>query len=127
MRAVLRRLVSAAASCGLRRASGQHRRHPWPIDVLPRDDDGGALAGASVGAVAPVNAPAAFLPLSESVVLHRDPDRFGLLYRLLWRLQVEPGLRADLILIEGDPLTDIRATRRIRRIWCGGVEHMPHG
>jgi len=45
--------------------------------------------------VPPVNAPAAFLPLSESVVLHSDPDRFGLLYRLLWRLQVEPGLRAD--------------------------------
>ncbi len=43
----------------------------------------------------PVNAPAVFLPLSESVVLHRDPDRFGLLYRLLWRFQVEPGLRAD--------------------------------
>ena len=36
-----------------------------------------------------MNAPAAFLPLSESVVLHRDPDRFGLLYRLLWRLQVD--------------------------------------
>jgi imidazolonepropionase-like amidohydrolase len=38
---------------------------------------------------------------------------------------VEPGLRADLILIEGDPLQDIRATRSIRRIWCGGVEHEP--
>jgi imidazolonepropionase-like amidohydrolase len=36
---------------------------------------------------------------------------------------VEPGLRADLVLIDGDPLKDIRATRNIRRIWCGGVEH----
>ena len=44
---------------------------------------------------APVYVPAAFLPLSESVVLHNDPGRFGLLYRLLWRLQVEPGLRGD--------------------------------
>lgn len=38
---------------------------------------------------------------------------------------IEPGLRADLVLIEGDPLADIRATRNIRRIWCGGTEHSP--
>jgi imidazolonepropionase-like amidohydrolase len=38
---------------------------------------------------------------------------------------VELGLRADLVLIDGDPLKDIRATRNIRRIWCGGVEHAP--
>jgi imidazolonepropionase-like amidohydrolase len=35
---------------------------------------------------------------------------------------IEPGKRADLVLIDGDPLADIRATRSIRRIWCGGVE-----
>ncbi|MDQ6684279.1 MAG: UdgX family uracil-DNA binding protein [Pseudomonadota bacterium] len=39
--------------------------------------------------------PAAFVTLSQSVVLHRDGARFGLLYRLLWRLQTEPGLRHD--------------------------------
>lgn len=38
---------------------------------------------------------------------------------------IEPGKRADLVLIDGDPLDDIRATRSIRRIWCGGVEHKP--
>jgi imidazolonepropionase-like amidohydrolase len=38
---------------------------------------------------------------------------------------IRPGLRADLILIEEDPLQDIRATRSIRRIWCGGIEHEP--
>jgi imidazolonepropionase-like amidohydrolase len=37
----------------------------------------------------------------------------------------EPGKRADLVLIDGDPLADIRATRSIRRIWCGGIEHKP--
>ena len=36
---------------------------------------------------------------------------------------IEPGRRADLVLIDEDPLLDIRATRSIRRIWCGGVEH----
>jgi DNA polymerase len=37
--------------------------------------------------------PASFTRLCEFVVLHRDPDRFGLLYRLLWRFVHEPGLR----------------------------------
>ncbi len=40
------------------------------------------------------------------------PDRGG----------IEPGLRADLVLIDGDPLADIRATRNIRRVWCAGTE-----
>ncbi len=38
---------------------------------------------------------------------------------------IEPGLRADLVLIDGDPVADIRATRRLRRVWCAGVEHVP--
>ncbi|MEO7392227.1 MAG: TIGR03915 family putative DNA repair protein [Ramlibacter sp.] len=37
--------------------------------------------------------PASFLRLCEVVVLHQDPQRFALLYRLLWRLVHEPGLR----------------------------------
>jgi len=43
----------------------------------------------------PVHVPAAFMPLCESVILQADPGRFSLLYRLLWRLQTEPGLRHD--------------------------------
>jgi DNA polymerase len=39
--------------------------------------------------------PASFLRLCETVVLHHDPERFALLYRLLWRLVHEPGLRHD--------------------------------
>ena len=38
---------------------------------------------------------------------------------------IEPGRRADLVLIDGDPLRDITATRSIRRIWCGGTEVKP--
>jgi probable DNA metabolism protein len=41
--------------------------------------------------------PASFLRLCEVVVLHNDPQRFALLYRLLWRLVHEPGLRNDAI------------------------------
>ncbi|RYF64803.1 MAG: DUF4130 domain-containing protein [Comamonadaceae bacterium] len=39
--------------------------------------------------------PASFTRLCEFVVLHRDPARFSLLYRLLWRLVHEPGLRNE--------------------------------
>jgi len=42
-----------------------------------------------------VHVPAAFVVLCETVALHRDPQRFALLYRLLWRLQHEPQLRHD--------------------------------
>lgn len=42
-----------------------------------------------------ITVPAAFLELCHAVVLHRDPQRFALLYQLLWRLAREPGLRHD--------------------------------
>ncbi|KAJ2963313.1 hypothetical protein NQZ79_g1749 [Umbelopsis isabellina] len=35
---------------------------------------------------------------------------------------IAPGKRADLLLIGGDPLQDIKATRLIKRVWCAGVE-----
>jgi hypothetical protein len=38
------------------------------------------------------------------------------------RGRIAPGLRADLLLVEGDPTVDIKATRALRRIWKGGVE-----
>ncbi|MFC8454812.1 amidohydrolase family protein [Kitasatospora sp. NPDC057223] len=43
-------------------------------------------------------------------------------FRLADRGAITPGLRADLVLVDGDPLTDIRATRAVRAVWCGGVE-----
>jgi DNA polymerase len=53
--------------------------------------------------------PAAFLALCERVVLHRDPQRFALLYRLLWRLVHEPALRHD-------PLdADLQRARRMEK------------
>jgi imidazolonepropionase-like amidohydrolase len=38
------------------------------------------------------------------------------------RGSLQPGMRADMILLEGNPLEDIGATRRIRKVWLGGVE-----
>ena len=37
------------------------------------------------------------------------------------RGRIAPGLRADLVLVAGDPTTDITATRDIVAIWKGGV------
>lgn len=57
--------------------------------------------------------PASFLRLCEIVVLHRNPDRFALLYRLLWRLVHEPGLRSDPI--DPDMLAAQQMGQAVRR------------
>ncbi|KAI8710715.1 Amidohydro-rel domain-containing protein [Fusarium sp. LHS14.1] len=38
------------------------------------------------------------------------------------RGEISLGQRADMVLVEGDPLQDITTTRRIRKVWIGGVE-----
>ncbi|MFC1408479.1 amidohydrolase family protein [Streptacidiphilus sp. N1-12] len=38
---------------------------------------------------------------------------------------VLPGYRADLVLVDGDPTTDITATRNIQRVWIRGIEYPP--
>lgn len=45
-------------------------------------------------------------------------DHFGLTDRGV----IEVGKRADLVLIGGDPLQNISATRDIRQVWCGGIK-----
>jgi DNA polymerase len=40
-------------------------------------------------------APRMFMQLAQSAILHIDPTRFSLLYRLLWRLQGNPRLMDD--------------------------------
>ena len=57
--------------------------------------------------------PAAFLALCAEVVLHRDPGRFGLLYRLLWRLAHEPALRHDPI--DADRVRAAHLAQAVRR------------
>jgi imidazolonepropionase-like amidohydrolase len=50
------------------------------------------------------------------------PPRY---FALADRGVVEPGRRADLVLISGNPLQDVQATRSLRRVWCGGIECPP--
>jgi imidazolonepropionase-like amidohydrolase len=42
-------------------------------------------------------------------------------FKLDDRGRIAPGLRADLLLVDGDPTTDIRATRNIVTIWRNGA------
>ncbi len=42
-------------------------------------------------------------------------------FRLTDRGRIATGLRADLVLVNGDPTTDITATRSIESVWKGGV------
>ena len=44
---------------------------------------------------APLRLPLALVALCERAALHRDPQRHALVYRLVWRLAHEPGLRDD--------------------------------
>lgn len=43
----------------------------------------------------PVRASQRFLTIARSAALHSDPARFGLLYRVLWRVQRSPRLMED--------------------------------
>jgi imidazolonepropionase-like amidohydrolase len=42
-------------------------------------------------------------------------------FRLGDRGEIRPGARADLVLVDGDPTTDIRATRDLVAVWKHGV------
>ncbi|WP_127142354.1 UdgX family uracil-DNA binding protein [Pelagibacterium montanilacus] len=60
--------------------------------------EGGGAAG-----TAPVRVPRRFLELAETAICHSDPGRFGLLYRIAFRLQ------ADRTLLEVASDADVRA------------------
>ncbi|TWO69426.1 UdgX family uracil-DNA binding protein [Caenimonas sedimenti] len=77
------------------------------------DEDAGSHLPQTPGDAAAVSVPASFLSLCEDVVLHRDPQRFALLYRLLWRLAHEPALRHDPL--DEDLLLARRMAHDVRR------------
>ena len=65
-------------------------RVEWAVGDAPSLFDGAAPAPAQLSTRFTV--PKAFIALAQDTILHRDPQRFGLLYRLLWRLREEPLL-----------------------------------
>jgi len=55
----------------------------------------------------------AFVQLTQSAILHSDPERFALLYRLLWRLQSNSRLMEDAA--DGDVRRIEELARSVRR------------
>lgn len=93
--------------------------HAAGVDLLVGTDAGnpGTAHGASMHGELELMVRAGLSPneaLRAATVL--PARRFGLADR--GRLQV--GLRADLLLVEGDPLADIRTTRRVAGVWKNG-------
>lgn len=62
--------------------------HPTPLEALLH-------WGQPSGAVPALTVPRSWVDLAEQALLHAAPERFAVLYRLLWRMQTEPGLRHD--------------------------------
>jgi probable DNA metabolism protein len=85
----------------------------WSTGAGNEDLFGDAQALLPPASAAPVSVPAAYLELCQTVVLHRDPQRFALLYRLLWRLVHEPQLRHDPL--DPDLLQANRMAKAVRR------------
>jgi len=55
-------------------------------------------------------------------VLRGATSKAAAAFGLADRGRIAPGLRADLVLVQGDPTADIKATRAIQRVWKIGVE-----
>ena len=81
--------------------------------ALPSSSAGTPEGAWAKAVTSPVTVPAFFLPLCERTALHADPGRFGLLYRLLWRLVHEPGLRQDPL--DADRMQAEQMARVVRR------------
>ncbi|MBB4249653.1 DNA polymerase [Rhizobium sp. BK008] len=71
---------------------------PEEIDWREKDEEADlafqrdAMPPAPIMARKPMTVPTAFIDLAETVLCHSDPVRFSLLYRLLWRLQLDRQL-----------------------------------
>ena len=61
-------------------------------DLFARGDTGLPIPP---DAAPPARASRRFVALARSAALHSDPERFALLYRLLWRLQSRPRIMED--------------------------------
>jgi imidazolonepropionase-like amidohydrolase len=133
------RLAEALGDAWARRltsdAPGWHGRQMPPYSRA--EDNVRRLADAGVTLLAGTDAPNPGTVFGAS--LHRELEllvRCGIgpaqalaaataeparVFGLADRRRVAAGQRADLVLVSGDPLTDITATRAIERIWRGGI------
>jgi imidazolonepropionase-like amidohydrolase len=78
----------------------------------------GAAHGVSVHEEMELMVKAGLLPARAIVAATAAPAQA---FKLTDRGRIATGLRADLLLLEGDPTINITATRRIAGVWRGGV------
>ena len=126
IRPSLRRMMSmtmrarrGATSCeGTREAIRQLARHRVPV-LAGTDAPGlGQTYGASLHGELELLVGVGLTPTQALAAATSAPARaFG----LTDRGRIGPGLRADLVLVDGDPTTDILRTRRIVMAWKRGV------
>ncbi len=112
------------------------RPHPWfnweatkaslrllrdrGIPILAGSDppNPGAMHGAGVHRELELLVEAGLTPLEALAAATGTPAR---MFHLEDRGTIAPGLRADLLLVDGDPTVDIAATRKIVAVWKRGV------
>lgn len=94
--------------------------HEGGVEILAGSDapNPGTAHGASLHHELELLVRAGLTPIEALRAATSAPARrFG----LADRGRIAPGQRADLLLVTGDPTTDIRATRAIERIWKNGA------
>ena len=95
--------------------------HAAGVPILAGSDspNPGTTHGASLHRELELLVSAGLSPTEALAAATASPARaFG----LKDRGRIAPGLRADLVLVQGDPTTDITATRAIERVWKLGHE-----
>ncbi|MDX1660169.1 MAG: amidohydrolase family protein [Gemmatimonadota bacterium] len=133
--AVLRELWASIRSSRLERgpeyfaeARARHRRERWVTRALDRagvpilaGSDAGALftvPGSSLHHELALLVEAGLEPVEALEAATSEAARFLGTADSLGT--IEPGKKADLVLLAGDPLEDVRNTRRIRAVWLDG-------
>ena len=103
-RAVARALVlegvapdSISWSCAYAQQTAPDLFAPASAEAVVACDAGAAQGAQAVlcEGISQLTVPRAWMLMAEQCLLHASPERFGLLYRLLWRMQHEPGMRRD--------------------------------
>jgi imidazolonepropionase-like amidohydrolase len=94
--------------------------HAAQIPILAGTDapNPGTLHGASIHRELELLVKAGLTPVEALAAATSVPSA---MFRLSDRGRIEPGRRADLLLVKGDPTADIKNTRNIARIWKSGV------
>ena len=104
----------AAAEATVRQLRAAH------VPILAGTDAGnpGTAHGAALHRELELLVNAGLTPIEALAAATSVPAK---IFRLGDRGRIAPGLRADLVLVNGDPTSDILATRDIAGIWKQGV------